>query len=47
MVFAVVLVALANAVDLTHKSCGGSAVITKVYSDDCSDAVCKLKKGTF
>ena len=41
----VVLVAMATAVDLTHKDCGSSATVTKVFSDDCADAVCKLKKG--
>jgi hypothetical protein len=35
------------AVDLTHKDCGSSAEIVKVWSDDCADPVCKAKKGHF
>ena len=40
-----VLVAVVVSVDLTHKDCGSSATVTKVFSDDCTDPVCKLKKG--
>ena len=39
------LVAMTTAVDLTMKDCGSSAEVTRAFSDDCKDAVCKLKKG--
>jgi len=41
----VVLVAMTTAVDLNHKDCGSSATVTNAFSDDCTDPVCKLKKG--
>ncbi|KAL5272498.1 hypothetical protein ACHWQZ_G000637 [Mnemiopsis leidyi] len=40
------LVAMTTAVDLTMKDCGSSAEVTRAFSDDCKDAVCKLKKGS-
>ena len=39
------LVAMTTAVDLTMKDCGSTAEVTRAFSDDCKDAVCKLKKG--
>ena len=39
------LLAAAAAVDLTHKDCGSTAVVTRVFSDDCKDVVCRLRKG--
>ena len=42
-----VLVSLTLGIDLTHKDCGSSATITKVFSPDCEDQVCKLKKGLY
>jgi Niemann-Pick C2 protein len=43
----VAIVAAAAAVDLQYKSCGkdNSAEIVRVFSDDCADKHCKLKKG--
>ena len=41
----VFLVATVVSVDLAHKDCGSSAKITKVFSDDCTDPVCKAHKG--
>ena len=41
------LIAVASAADLTHKDCGSTAGVTRVWSDDCADPVCKLKKGLF
>ena len=40
------LLTLSVAIDLIHKDCGSSATITRVFSPDCEDAVCKLRKGT-
>jgi len=40
-----ILVAMTTAVDLTMKDCGSTAEVTRAFSDDCKDAVCKLKKG--
>ena len=40
-----VLLTLTSAVDLTYKDCGSSATVTKAFSPECTDAVCKLRKG--
>ena len=43
---ALTLIAVATAADLQWKACDSSKTkITKVFSDDCADAVCKLHKG--
>jgi len=41
----VALAAVSSAVDLMHTDCGSTAVVTRVFSDDCDSKVCKLKKG--
>ena len=40
-----VMVASSTAGELVYKDCGSSAKIIKVFSPDCTNPVCRLKKG--